>query len=151
DVELVGVADLNAIQAENVARRVNCKAFVNYRPLLHLADAAVIAVPTSHHYTIAGEFLRCGIPVLVEKPMTADLDQAETLVTLARQQQITLQVGHIERFNPALEELQRRTLQPLFIECERFGAFTGRSMDIGVVLDLMIHDLDILLTLVQAP
>jgi predicted dehydrogenase len=151
DVELVGVADLNASQAENVARRVGCRAYVNYRPLLHLADAAVIAVPTSYHYAIAGDFLRCGIPLLVEKPLTADLEQAQTLVDIARQQQIPLQVGHIERFNPALQELQRHAVQPKFVECERLGAFTGRSMDIGVVLDLMIHDLDILLTVVQAP
>ncbi len=151
DVELVGVADLNAAQAENVARRVGCKAYVNYRPLLHLADAAVIAVPTTHHYAIAGDFLRCGIPLLVEKPLTADLEQAETLAHLARQQGIPLQVGHIERFNPALQALQQHALQPKFVECERLGSFSGRSMDVGVVLDLMIHDLDILLALVQAP
>ncbi|HLN32993.1 MAG TPA: Gfo/Idh/MocA family oxidoreductase [Gemmataceae bacterium] len=151
DVELVGVADVNANQAEAVARRLNCRAYVNYRPLLHLADAAVIAVPTSHHYTIAGEFLRCGIPLLVEKPLAANLEQAETLVDLSHQNRVLLQVGHIERFNPAFEQLQSHALQPKFVECERLGAFSGRSMDIGVVLDLMIHDLDILLTLVQAP
>jgi predicted dehydrogenase len=151
EVELVGVADVNAEQAQAIARRHGCRAFGNHRPLLHLADAAVIAVPTTYHDAIAGDFLRCGIPLLVEKPLAATWEQAENLVTLAQRHRVLLQVGHIERFNPVLEELQRHTLQPKFVECTRLGPFTGRSVDIGVVLDLMIHDLDVLLSLVQAP
>jgi predicted dehydrogenase len=149
-VELVGVADLNAEQARTVADRVGCRAFIGFRSLLHLAKAAVIAVPTTQHHAIAREFLQCGIPLLVEKPLAATLDQAEDLVALAARHRTLLQVGHIERFNPALEELQQFSFQPKFIECERLGAFTGRSFDIGVVMDLMIHDLDILLTLTRA-
>jgi predicted dehydrogenase len=151
DVELVGVADVNAEQAQAVARRCGTRAYTTYWPLLNLVDAATIVVPTTHHFAIAGEFLRRGIPLLVEKPLTTTLEQADALVDLANQQGVLLQVGHIERFNPAFEALQARPLQPKFVECERLGPFSGRSTDIGVVLDLMIHDLDLLLTLVGAP
>jgi predicted dehydrogenase len=151
EAELVGVADSNPEQSQTVARRLGCRSYSNYRPLLHLADAAVIAVPTTFHQVVAGEFLRCGIPLLVEKPLASNLEEAENLVDLAHRHHALLQVGHIERFNPALEELQRHALQPKFVTCERLGQFTGRSTDIGAVLDLMIHDLDVLLTLVQAP
>src|SRR5215471_10296590 len=106
-VELVGVADLNANQSESVAQRLGCRAFVNYRPLLQLAEAAIVAVPTTNHHAIAREFLQCGIPLLVEKPLAATLDQAEDLVTLAQRHRTLLQVGHIERFNPVFEELQK--------------------------------------------
>lgn len=151
DVELVGVADVNADQAQAVARRCGTHAFADYWPLLNLVDAATLVVPTTHHHAVALEFLRRGIPLLVEKPLAATSEQAEVLVETAQRHQVILQVGHIERFNPAFEELRRRPLQPKYIECERLGPFTGRSADIGVVLDLMIHDLDLLLALVGAP
>jgi predicted dehydrogenase len=151
DVELVGVADIDPEQAQTVARRCGTKGYCEYWPLLNLVDAATIAVPTTQHHAIGVEFLRRGIPLLVEKPLAATLKEAEDLVELARRQRTMLQVGHIERFNPAFEEIARRPLQPKFVECERLGPLTGRSMDIGVVLDLMIHDLDLLLTLVKAP
>jgi predicted dehydrogenase len=151
EVELVGVADVNAEQARTVAGRCGTRAFTESWPLLNLVDAAVVVVPTTHHHAIAAEFLRRGIPLLVEKPLAATLEQAEELVELARRHGALLQVGHIERFNPAFEELQARPLQPRYVACERLGPYTGRSTDIGVVLDLMIHDLDILLTLVQSP
>jgi predicted dehydrogenase len=151
EVELVGVADVNAEQVQAVARRCNTRAFTTYWPLLNLVDAAAIAVPTVYHHAIASEFLQRGIPLLVEKPLASNLEQAQELAELAQQSQTFLQVGHIERFNPAFEELQRRPLQPKFIESQRLGPYTGRSTDIGAVLDLMIHDLDLLLALVQAP
>jgi predicted dehydrogenase len=151
EAELVGVADVNAVQAEAVALRCGTQAFSDYRALLPLADAAVVVVPTVYHHAVATEFLRRGIPVLVEKPLAPDLVQAEELVALAHLQNATLQVGHIERFNPAFEELSRRPLRPRFITCERLGSFTGRSTDVGAVLDLMIHDLDLLLALVRSP
>src|SRR5690242_1079754 len=131
DVELVGVADVNAVQAEAVARRCGTRAFADYRALLPHADAAVVVVPTVYHHAVAAEFLRRGIPVLVEKPLAADLAQAEELVELARRHWAVLQVGHIERFNPAFEELCRHPLRPQFVSCERLGSFTGRSTDIG--------------------
>jgi predicted dehydrogenase len=151
EVELVGVADVNREQAEAVARRVGARAFTECWPLLNLVDAACVVVPTSQHFAVAREFLRRRIPVLVEKPLAATLEEAEALVELSERHGAVLQVGHIERFNPAFEELQARPLQPKFITCERLGPFTGRSVDIGVVLDLMIHDLDLLLALVRAP
>ncbi len=150
-VELVGVADVNREQAEAVARRLGTRAFTDYRPLLDEVDAACVVVPTSQHGAVATDFLRRGLPVLVEKPLAATVDEAERLVELADQRGAVLQVGHIERFNPAFEELQARPVQPKFITCERLGAFTGRSADVGVVLDLMIHDLDLVLALVRAP
>jgi predicted dehydrogenase len=151
DVELVGVADVNLEQARAVAQRCGTQPYDSHTPLLNLVDAAVVAVPTAHHHAVAGEFLRRGIPLLVEKPLACNLEQADGLVGLARRHGTLLQVGHIERFNPAFEELQARPIQPKFVECERLGPFTGRSLDVGVVLDLMIHDLDLLLALVGAP
>ena len=151
EVELVGVADVNAEQAESVARRLGTAAYCDHRPLLARVDAAVIAVPTSQHHAVALDFLRERIPLLVEKPLAFDLTQADELVDLAQSKQTVLQVGHIERFNPALMDLASRHLQPKLILSERLGPFTGRSTDIGVVLDLMIHDLDVMLALVQAP
>jgi predicted dehydrogenase len=151
EVELVGVVDINPELAQSAARRCNCRAYLNYRPLLSLVDAAVIAVPTGHHHAVARDFLVSGISLLVEKPLAASLEQAEDLVALSHQHRAVLQVGHIERFNPAFEELQQRVFQPKYVDCERLGTYTGRSTDVGVVLDLMIHDLDLLLNLVQAP
>ena len=96
-------------------------------------------------------YLARGIPVLVEKPLALNADQADRLVDLSHKNSTILQVGHIERFNPAFEELRKRPIRPKFVECERHGPFTGRSTDIGAVLDLMIHDLDLLLALVGSP
>jgi predicted dehydrogenase len=150
-VQLVGVADVNLEQAQNVARRLGTQAFSDYWPLLNLVDAASIVVPTSLHAPVAREFLRRGIPLLIEKPLVASVAEADELVDLAERNGAVLQVGHIERFNPAYQELRRRPLQPHFIRAQRMGPFTGRSTDIGVVFDLMIHDLDLLLDLVGAP
>jgi predicted dehydrogenase len=150
-VELVGIADVNFEQAQTIARRLGTQAFPDYWPLLSLVDAASIAVPTSQHVTVAREFLRRGIPLLVEKPLAPDLAGADELAALARQTGALLQVGHIERFNPAFEALQQRAVRPLLVRAHRVGPFTGRSTDVGVVFDLMIHDLDLLLALVGAP
>jgi predicted dehydrogenase len=151
DVELVGVADPNASQVESVARRCGTQALADHRALLTRVDAAVIAAPTSHHYAVAADFLTRGLPLLVEKPMAHTIRQAEEMVELAGRNGALLQIGHIERFNPAFEELLRHPLQPKFITCERYSGFSGRSTDIGVVLDLMIHDLDLVLALVRSP
>lgn len=147
NVELVGVVDVNADQAKTVAERYTTRAFPDYRELLSQVDAVCVVVPTTFHCTVAKTFLEHRIPVLVEKPITLNLKEADELVHLAEANHVALQVGHIERFNPTFEELSRRKIQPKFIECERHGPFTGRSMDIGVILDLMIHDLDLLLAL----
>lgn len=151
DVELVGVADPQAAQAEAVALRCGVRAFPNHAALAPLVDAVVIAAPTFAHHAIASDFLARGVAVLVEKPLTADLAQADALVAAAERGGALLQVGHIERFNPAFEEVQRLPLQPKYVGCERCGGFSGRSTDVGAVLDLMIHDLDLVLALVGSP
>jgi predicted dehydrogenase len=151
DVELVGVVDTNADQVQAIARRYNTTAFSDYWPLLNLVDAATVVVPSVQHHAIACEFLRRGIPLLVEKPLATTVAEVDALVELAREHAVPLAVGHIERFNPAFEELQSRPMRPKFITCERLGSFTGRSTDIGAVLDLMIHDIDLLRTLVPGP
>src|SRR5438270_12232576 len=115
EVELVGVADTNAAQAQTVAKRLNTQAFADYWPLLNLIDAATIVVPTSCHEVVAAEFLRRGVAVLVEKPLAPTALAAQRLVELAAENGTLLQVGHIERFNPAFEEVKRRRLQPKFI------------------------------------
>jgi predicted dehydrogenase len=144
DVELVGVADVSAAQAGLVAERHGCRAYTHYGPLLDQVDAASIVVPTCHHHAVASAFLDRGVPLLVEKPLSPTVQQADDLVRLARLRGVVLQVGHVERFNPAFEELCDRPIRPKFVECERHGPFTGRSTDIGAVLDLMVHDLDLL-------
>jgi predicted dehydrogenase len=150
-VELVGVVDIHFEQARAVADRCGTRAYDRLEPLWGQLDAAVVAVPTSRHYEVAEELLRRGVHLLVEKPLAGNLDQADALVNLAHRTQRILQVGHVERFNPAFEELCRRPLRPKFIECQRLGPFSGRSTDIGVVLDLMIHDLDLVCALVPVP
>jgi len=151
EVELVGVADVNAEQAATVALRCGARALADHHALLPLVDAAVIATPTVHHHEVATDLLRQGIPVLVEKPLAATPTEAQDLVALATLQGVLLQVGHVERFNPAFENLLARPLRPKFISGHRLGLFTGRSPDIGAVLDLMIHDLDLVLALVRSP
>jgi predicted dehydrogenase len=151
-VELVGVVDARAEQAEAVARRCSTRPFTDHRMVLaERLDAAVIAVPTVLHHAVAADYLRAGVALLVEKPLASTLAQADELVDLARRAGVLLQVGHVERFNPAFEQLSHRPLQPKLVTCQRLSPFSGRSLDIGVVLDLMIHDLDLLLALVGAP
>jgi predicted dehydrogenase len=151
EVDLVGVADVNRGQVRAIADRCGTKAFFSHHDLYDEVDAVSIAAPTLYHHQIARSFLDRGIPILVEKPITTTLAQADELVEIAAAGNIPFQVGHIERFNPAFEELTRRPLNPKLIESERHGPFTGRSTDIGVVLDLMIHDLDLILSLVRSP
>ena len=150
-VQLAGVADVDAAQAEAVAQRCGTNAFDDYRDLLQRIDAAVIAVPTCHHHAVSSDVLRRGVHALVEKPLAATAKQAHELAALSKNHAAMLQVGHIERFNPAFEGLHGRPLTPKYILCERLGGYTGRSTDIGVVLDLMIHDIDLVLALVSSP
>jgi predicted dehydrogenase len=148
EVELVGVADVRPDQLHAVAQRCQTLPFLHYRDLIPLVDAACVVVPTAEHRAVAADFITAGKAVLVEKPLAATASEAAELVALARRHGVILQVGHIERFNPAFVDVQRRPLRPKFIQAERFGPFSGRGLDVGVVLDLMIHDLDLVLTLV---
>jgi predicted dehydrogenase len=151
DVDLVGVVDANTAQAEAVAGQLGTKAFDSHEPLLDEVDAVSVVTPTIYHHSVAAAFLRAGVPALVEKPVCRTVAEADDLIRLADEAGVPLQVGHIERFNPAFEELARRPIRPAFIEAERHGPYTGRSTDIGAVLDLMIHDIDLLLSLVGSP
>ncbi len=147
DVDLVGVVDSNIDQAKSIADRLKTRPYTAFEPLLDAVDAVSIVTPTVHHHAVASAFLKAGVPVLVEKPICPTLAEADELIRLAERAGVPLQVGHIERFNPAFEELVRRPIRPKFVEAERHGPFTGRSIDIGAVLDLMIHDIDLLLAL----
>lgn len=151
DVELVGVVDANPDQARAVAAKLGTAPYEHFEHLLGRVDAVSVVTPTVHHHAVAAAFLRAGVPALVEKPVCRTLAEADDLIALAARARVPLQVGHIERFNPAFEELAKRPIRPKFVEAERHGPFTGRSIDIGAVLDLMIHDLDLLLALVGGP
>jgi predicted dehydrogenase len=148
DVELAGVVDASPEQARSIAERLKTRPFESYETLLGEVDAVSVVTPTIHHHRVAADFLRAGIPVLVEKPVCRTVAEADDLIDLADKAGVPFQVGHIERFNPAFEELVKRPICPKFVEAERHGPYTGRSIDIGAVLDLMIHDLDLLLSLV---
>ena len=150
-VELVAVAD--PVEANRVQVAVECqtRSVADYRELLGQIDAAVLAAPTRFHHAIGKDLLERGIHLLVEKPIASTLEQAEDLVRLARRERVVLQVGHVERFNPAMVAVLPHLREPKYIEAARVGGFSGRSTDIGVVLDLMIHDLDLVLTLVRSP
>jgi predicted dehydrogenase len=151
DVELVAVADSRPEQARAVAAKCGTSAMDDYRLLLGSVDAVTVAVPTCLHREVAGAFLARGIATMVEKPMAGTAAESEQLVAQARTTHALLQVGHIERFNPALQALERLPIRPKYLSAERLSTYTFRSTDIGVVLDLMIHDLDLLLSLITAP
>ncbi len=150
-VDLFGVADARPEQARAIAERVGTRAFDDYHDLIDHVDAVSIAVPTSLHREVAGAFLGQGIATMIEKPFASTLAQAEELVALARRHQALIQVGHIERFNPALSALDGLPIRPKYINAERLSTYTFRSTDIGVVLDLMIHDIDLVLSLIPTP
>lgn len=150
--ELVAVVDTDHARAEEAAQLFSCSALSDARELAGRAQAAVVATPTSSHAAIGCALLEAGLDVLVEKPIAADLEPAWRLVETARRRERVLQVGHLERFNPAVSALRGIARLPLFFEVHRLSVFTPRSLDVDVVLDLMIHDLDIVLTLTgQAP
>jgi predicted dehydrogenase len=152
-VKLVAVADCNVDSAKSVAEACHSRWVTDHRELLlaEQIDAAVIAVPTFAHLDVAADFLRRRIPVLVEKPLAANFDQARQLVEIAEQRETLLQVGHIERFNPAFQVAAPLIHDPKYIRTERYSPYAFRSTDIGVVHDVLIHDLDLVLQLVRSP
>jgi len=151
DAELVAVVDPVASRCHRLAAECGTQALADCGPLLSQIDAAVVAAPTQFHHPIAMELLQWGIHLLVEKPLCATAAQADELVEAARRNGAVLQVGHVERFNPAMTAAFPHVADPKYIEAVRAGAFTFRSMDVGVVLDLMVHDLDLVLSLVRSP
>ncbi|MEX0678938.1 MAG: Gfo/Idh/MocA family oxidoreductase [Pirellulales bacterium] len=151
DVELVAVADPVAAARDKVAADHGAAGVADHRELVGHVDAAVIATPTRLHHAVALDFLRSGTPLLVEKPLAATVAEADQLLDAARRHGAILQVGHIERFNPAFTAAAARVGRPQYVDAVRASGFTGRSTDIGVVHDLMIHDVDLVLSLIDAP
>ena len=150
DVDLVAVVDTDSERAAAIAARCHTQAMTDYRGLFDRVDCVSLAVPTPLHCRLAREFVGRGIDVLVEKPLTATVAEGRSLVDEAEQRGRIVQVGHLERFNPAIRALASIITQPRFIECHRLAPFVERGTDVDVVLDLMIHDLDVILSLVQA-
>jgi predicted dehydrogenase len=151
DCKLLAVVDTNIESARDIAQKHGADAYSDYRDIIPLVDAISLVVPTSLHYKIAREFLEAGIHCLIEKPISETVAEAETLIEIARHKHLVLQVGHIERFNSVMIGIEENIDNPLFLESTRLAPFTTRSTDISVILDLMIHDIDIILDLIDSP
>ncbi len=149
--ELVGVVDTDIGRAHDIAKKYKTEAYASHEELIGMVQAVSIVAPTSAHRELAAYFLRSGVDVMVEKPMTVTIEEADELVSLAEDKALILQVGHLERFNSAVRKMVEMTTRPMFIECNRLSPFPDRSTDVDVVLDLMIHDIDIILSLVGSP
>lgn len=149
DAELVGVADPDGERARKVARENNTTVFADYRELLDKVDAVSVAVPTRSHTSVTCDFLSHGVAVLVEKPMASSLAEARRMQSAADKSGATFQVGHIMRFSPFVRAVHQMDIEPKFIEVHRLSPFSFRSLDVGVVLDMMIHDIDLVLELVR--
>lgn len=150
DIEFVGVCDNNEESAKKVATELNTKYFLDAKELIGKVDAVTVAASTRAHYALVKLFLENNVHVHVEKPITVTSQEGEELCRLADSKGLKLQVGHVERFNPAFVAARAKMGAPLFIECHRLAPFKPRSMDVDVVLDLMIHDLDVILSLVKS-
>lgn len=149
NIKLVGICDCNLERAIEIGKKYRTASYSDYEDLFDKVDAVSIAVPTSLHYNIAKDFLNHNIHVLIEKPITKTLSEADELIEIAKNKNLILQVGHIERFNSAVLAIEPYLKEPKFIECQRLGPFHKRVKDVGVVLDLMIHDIDIVLGLMK--
>jgi predicted dehydrogenase len=150
EVELVGVVDIDAQRAEEVARQMDTQAFTDYRKLLEQVDAVSVVVPTPDHFAVSMDFLNRDVDVLIEKPITTSLAQADELIRVSEDRGLIVQIGHLERYNPAVIALRDYIKQPMFIESHRLSIFKPRCTDVSVVLDLMIHDIDIILNFVKS-
>lgn len=149
-VELVAVVDSDVALAQTTARQFGCTALSRIEDLHGRVDAASVVVPTVHHLSVAAALLAAGMDVLVEKPVTATLDEADELIALANRNQRIAQAGHVERFNPAVRATLPLLTRPMFFEVHRLSIFTPRSLDVDVVLDLMIHDIDVVLAFARS-
>lgn len=150
-VELVGVVDSDPQRAAEIARSLDTAAFSDHRELIGRVDAVSVVVPTMYHHGIARDFLAAGVHVLIEKPITVTIEEADELIALAERSGVVFQVGHLERFNPVLVALDGVLAEPLFIESVRIAPFKPRGTDVNVVLDLMIHDIEIIQHIVKSP
>lgn len=150
EVELIGIRDIIEDRNKAIASELNVKAFNSLDEIINECDALTIAVPTSIHFSIAKECILAGKPCLIEKPITNTYNEALELIEIAKSKKVIVQVGHVERFNPAIAVLKNYDLNPLFIESHRLGQFKPRARDVSVIHDLMIHDIDIILWLVKS-
>ena len=150
DVEVVGIVDIDGQARKEATEKFSVPAWEDYKTLTGNVDGVVIATPTESHFETAQAFLNANAHVFIEKPITSTPEQAQQLIDIASAKNLVFQVGHLERFNPAFQEALRQVEKPVFIEAQRLSMFTGRSIDIDVVLDLMIHDIDLVLTLVKS-
>lgn len=149
-VDLVGVVDSDKSRAEEVANQLGTRAFENHQALFGCVDAVSVVVPTRDHYRVSRDFLERDVDVLIEKPITSTIDEADQLIDCAESRGLIIQVGHLERFNPAVMALEGIVTGPRFIESHRLSVFKPRGLDVSVVLDLMIHDIDIILNFVKS-
>lgn len=151
ETELIAVVDIDEKRADAFAAKYGCEAYYNHRDILHKVDALSIVTPTTTHYEIAFDCLRAGKDVLIEKPITVNIEEAGDLITESEKKGCIIQVGHLERYNPAVMAASEMIKEPMFIESERMSPFLGRGIDVDVTLDLMIHDVDIILSLTSSP
>ncbi|MBN1804890.1 MAG: Gfo/Idh/MocA family oxidoreductase [Sedimentisphaerales bacterium] len=145
--DLIAVVDVDANKAQNLAKQYNCSAITDYTDILGKIDAVTIATPTVTHLNLAKEFIKNKIAVLIEKPLATDVGEGKKIVALAKKHNVVAAVGHSERCNPVVQAIKRLDIKPKFIECNRISPYPFRSTDVGVVLDVMIHDIDIILSL----
>ncbi|NTW52357.1 MAG: Gfo/Idh/MocA family oxidoreductase [Chlorobiaceae bacterium] len=150
DVQFCGVFDLNRERLEEIGRKYSVPCFSSLEDMAGSCDAAVIATTTSSHFAIARQLLESGLSVFIEKPITATLEEADELIRIEQEKGLTIQVGHIERFNPALLAVEPYIGEPMYVQAERLSGFSRRVTDVSVVLDLMIHDIDLVLSLIKS-
>lgn len=148
---LVAICDPDLEKAKALAEKYNCQYVADYKEIMDQVDAALIAAPTPMHFQIARDFIEASKHVHIEKPITTTVEEAQKLCDLAASKKVILQVGHVERFNPALISAKKQLKEPLFIECHRLAPFKPRSTDVDVILDLMIHDIDVIMSLTNSP
>jgi len=150
DIEFSGVFDLNQERLQEIGRKYDTRGFSSLEEMAASCDAAVIATTTSSHYAIARQLLEAGLNLFIEKPVTTTLEEADELIRIEQEKGLTIQVGHIERFNPALLAVEPYIGEPMYIQAERLSGFSRRVTDVSVVLDLMIHDIDLVLSLIRS-
>ena len=151
NVDLIAIVDTNITRCKEIARKNNTQTYSNYKDITDLVDAVSIVVPTNLHYKIANHFIKNNKHVLIEKPFASNLSEAKKLEKISAEKNIILQVGHLERFNKAFVKLKNKVKNPIFIECNRISTFKVRGTEVDVIMDLMIHDLDIIMTLNKSP
>jgi predicted dehydrogenase len=149
--DIVGICDINKSRTQRLATHYKVDFNKDYKSLIGKAEAVIVSVPTKEHHKLGKFFLENKVHTFIEKPITITVAEADDLITIAEKNKMTLQVGHVERFNSAFESIKHFTRNPVFIECHRLNQFTKRSLDIGVVMDLMIHDIDIILGIISSP